>query len=508
MKASIFRRPLQIATFMRKETLDVLRQPRLLLTLVFGPFLIMAAFGMGYKDTPQAMRTLFVAPAGSPFLDRVETYADDLGSYVEYAGATSDAANARRQLTRGDVDLLVTFPDDPLTEVLSGERAAVLVQHTRLDPIEQTAITFASRIAINQINGEILAAIVEGGQALTRPAEEIFAAANVATTDFETAIDRGDPQTAETAIEELQELTAQLSLTTRLTGTLSERLGGQPGAELGDAGLGDAGAEVEALQQAVLQMDAAATSEDAAEQLSTVQGLLETVDGRFDELTTVDPSVLVQPFRSDVELAVGDTEQVTDWYAPAAVVLMLQQFGVAFGALSFVRERQLGITDVFRVAPVNATETLVGKYLAYLVIGSAIGAALTAMVVVALDVKMAASITDVAIVMLLSLFASIGVGFVISLASSSDAQAVQYTMILLLASLFFSGFFLSVGQMEGVARVVGWLLPVTYGMRLLRDVMLRGAPLDTDIVIGLAGFGVAMFALALLATNRRLAGAQ
>ena len=72
---------------------------------------------------------------------------------------------------------------------------------------------------------------------------------------------------------------------------------------------------------------------------------------------------------------------MTDWYAPAAVILMLQQFGVAFGALSFVRERQLGIVDVYRVAPVNATETLLGKYLAYLVIGGAIGAVLTALIV-------------------------------------------------------------------------------------------------------------------------------
>jgi ABC-2 type transport system permease protein len=504
MKASIFRRPLQIATFMRKETVDVLRQPRLLLTLVIGPFLIMAAFGIGYRDTPQVMRTLFVAPAGSPFLDRVETYADDLGSYVEYAGVTTDSTDARRQLVRGDVDLVVSFPDDPLSEVLSGERAAILVHHTRLDPIEQTAITFASRIAIDQINGEILAAIVEGGQALTRPAEEIFAAADVAATEFESATQQGDEQAAQAAIDQLQDLTAQLSLTTRLTDTLTERMGGQPGPALGQ----QVETDVESLRQAVAQMDSASTVDAATTQLSTVQGLLDTVDGHFDELTSVDPSVLVRPFRSDVELAVSDTDQVTDWYAPAAVVLMLQQFGVAFGALSFVRERQLGITDVFRVAPVNATETLIGKYLAYLVIGSAIGAALTASIVAALNVKMAASITDVAIVMLLSLFASIGVGFVISLASSSDAQAVQYTMILLLASLFFSGFFLSVGQMEGVARVVGWLLPVTYGMRLLRDVMLRGASLDLVVVAGLAGFGIGMFGLALFATNRRLAGAQ
>ena len=241
--------------------------------------------------------------------------------------------------------------------------------------------------------------------------------------------------------------------------------------------------------------------------MSAVQDVLDTVDTHFDELTSVDPAVLVQPFRSDVRLAVSDVGEVTDWYAPAAVILMLQQFGVAFGALSFVRERQLGIVDVFRVAPVNAAETLLGKYLAYLLIGTAIGAALTALIVFALDVKMAASIGDVAAVMLLTLFASVGVGFVISLASSSDAQAVQYTMIVLLASLFFSGFFLSVGQMEGVARVVGWLLPVTYGMQLLRDVMLRGAPLDTGVVVGLAGFGIVMFVLALFSARHRLGGA-
>ena len=87
--------------------------------------------------------------------------------------------------------------------------------------------------------------------------------------------------------------------------------------------------------------------------------------------------------------------------------------------------------------------------------------------------------------MALSLFASIGLGFVISLASASDAQAVQYTMILLLASLFFSGFFLSVGQLQDAAKWSSLLLPVSYGMRLLRDVMLRGAPIDRDCSLGL-----------------------
>ena len=52
---------------------------------------------------------------------------------------------------------------------------------------------------------------------------------------------------------------------------------------------------------------------------------------------------------------------------------------------------------------------------------------------------------------------------------------------------------------------MSWLLPVTYGMQLLRDVMLRGASPDRLLIAGLAAYGLAMFVLALLGTRRRLA---
>ena len=52
MKPSAFRRVLQIAAFVRKEALEIIRRPRLLLTLVFGPFLIMAVFGSATETPP------------------------------------------------------------------------------------------------------------------------------------------------------------------------------------------------------------------------------------------------------------------------------------------------------------------------------------------------------------------------------------------------------------------------------------------------------------------------
>ncbi|RPI11642.1 MAG: ABC transporter permease [Actinobacteria bacterium] len=500
MKPSAFRRVLQAAAFTRKEAIDILRQPRLLLTLVLGPFLIMAVFGLGYRDTPERMRTVFVAPSGSPLLDEAEKYADDTGPYVEFVGVSNDAAEVRRRLVEGEIDLIVSFPDDPLSTVLDGEQASITVIHTRLDPIERTAIDFASRLAIDEINGQILAEIVEGGQGLARPAAEAFSIANTAISTLDESLSTQDQASAEAALAELEESSARLALAVRTLDSLSERLVGE--GAIATEGVVAAVADVRA---AVVDLRANLSAQDIDERLSRISDLLATVNRDYDRLTSADPGVLVQPFRSVVELAVDDVGKVTDWYAPAAVVLMLQQFGVAFGALTFVRERQLGIIDIFRVAPINAAETLLGKYVAYLLIGCGVGAILTVLVVTALDVPVAAGIGEIAVVMALTLFASIGLGFVISLASANDAQAVQYTLLLLLASLFFSGFFLSVGQLEGVARYVSWLLPVTYGMQLLRDVMLRGASPDSLLIGGLAAYGLAMFVLALLGTRRRLA---
>ncbi|MEO6122812.1 MAG: ABC transporter permease [Ilumatobacteraceae bacterium] len=505
MKTSRIRSPLQIATFLKKEAVDVLHQPRLLLTLVIGPFLIMAIFGIGYRDTPDPFRTLFVVPADSPLNGQIDQYADEVSTFVDYRGVSSDLGDARNQLLAGKIDLIVTFPDDPLASVFAGERAPITVIHTRLDPIERTAISFASRLAVDQINGQVLATIVAGGQDLVAPAADAIANVAAAADSIDVALDAGDAAAVDQAFGRLRDAVGDVTLSARTTSALSRQLaaGG-----VDDDAVSNLADSASTLDELITTFDADAPAEKSKAQVAEIRQLIDTIQQSQDEFATVDPAVIVRPFRSEVSLAVDNVDNVTDWYAPAAVVLMLQQFGVAFGALSFVREKQLGIIDVFRVAPVNAAETLIGKYLAYLLIGGAIGAALTALVVSLLDVPIAAGVGDVAIVMGLSLFASIGLGFVISLASATDAQAVQYTMILLLASLFFSGFFLSIGQMEGVARWVGWLLPVTYGMRLLRDVMLRGVSPDAQAIAGLALYGCAMFLIALFGTRRRMAVAR
>ena len=68
-----------------------------------------------------------------------------------------------------------------------------------------------------------------------------------------------------------------------------------------------------------------------------------------------------------------------------------------------------------------------------------------------------------AIVLLTLLFTALGLGFLISLLAKTEMQAVQYAMLLLLGSVFFSGFFLDLAQFVGTGP--GCILSVASNIR-------------------------------------------
>ncbi len=467
-KHAIFRRSVQTFAFVRKEAVDIVHQPRLLLTLVLGPFLILLAFGLGYDQQTKPYRTLFVVPSDSPLRADIAQDAQKLGSYVRFEGVTDDEAGARNRLRHNQLDVVVVFPADPLADVLAGRQATVTLIHNRVDPVELTGIDFASRLAVDQINSQVLSTLVGTGQRLARPLRDVVATASQAAKTIDDALQPIDTSTVESSLGALDASVADLDLAVRSAAELATRFGG-PGSQA----LADRAAQLQttlaSLRNDVAALRAAIDNsalDDARQQLASATSALQTLNGDFDQLTSVESSVLVQPFVAQVESTNPHAGTVTDFYAPAALVLLLQQFGVAFGALSFVRERNQGVDELFRAAPVGAVQAVAGKYLSYLLLGSLVGAALTAVLVGLLHVPLASSVLSLVLALALTLVASIGLGLVISLLSPTDTLAVQLTMLVLLASLFFSGFFLPVEQLFPAARVISWALPATYGIHL------------------------------------------
>lgn len=406
----MIRSAIRILAFVRKETVDVLRQPMLLLALVVGPFLILLAFGAGLREADPQLRTLLVAPEDSDIRDQVEDFAaaEREGQRLLIDGVTSDEVAARGQLRSGEVDLLVVFPEDVAETIEADERAVISIYHTKIDPVEGQAIALFGRSAVDEINNRLL----------------------------------------ETALEGFQEAFEDL---------------------------------------------------ERAEQI-------ESVDPDVAAYVELEPSVLVSPFRGDTQLLGGRTVALRDFYAPAVVVVLLQHLAITVLGLSIVRERAIGATELFRVSPMRPLEYVLGKFAAYLLLGAVVGSVLLLALIYGLGLPMAGAWWQLVVALAALLFTSISVGLTVAMLANSDSQAVQYAMLILLGTIFLSGFLLSLDRFLPFARPLSWILPATHAIRLVRDVMLRGAPLETAVLVGLIGYGIVFAVLGTWLAKRKMVG--
>ena len=220
--------------------------------------------------------------------------------------------------------------------------------------------------------------------------------------------------------------------------------------------------------------------------------------------TNVPPEVIARPTNAETENVSPSLPNVLSFFGPAVFALVVQHLAVTLTALSLVRERLSGQMDRFRVAPVTSMELLVGKYVAYAVLSLIVAVIVGALLVLVLNVPLLGGPFVFAGIVLLLTFASLGVGLLISLVADSERQAVQLSMLVLLASVFFSGFVLPVTDFAGWTQYLAYALPVTHGIATLQDTMLRGEVGEPWMLGALLGIGVVLYLGSLLRLRRIL----
>lgn len=492
----------QTAGFLRKEVVEIVRQPRLLLVLVAGPFLVLLLFAVGYDQKQAVLRTAFIGPEGSVYEESMAKFTDQLSNYVVNEGYSSDLAAAERRLENGSIDLIVVFPDDPAAAVMQGQQAVIQIVHDKIDPIQQTAVEISAQVAVQELNGNVLEAVVTRAQSELVPLADSVARSDDLVSRMQTAAAAGDDAEVRSLALELRTATTQMSAITAATRTVSEELELQRSPQEQQQ-LDQLSTAVDDLAAAATRIADAGAQADPAD-IESARTAVGSIDQLADAVLTLDPAIVVRPFASETANVLRQRVGVNDYFAPAAIALLLQHMVLTFAALGLVADRSLGLFEVFRVGPIGSGPVLIGKYAAYLFVGGVVGTALVAAVHLALDVPLRGDVWWLAAGLFGLLVASIGVGMVLSLLARSESQAVQYAMLALLAGLFFGGFFLDLDAFRYPVKLFSWVLPVTYGVRLLRDVMLRGVdPAMTDLV-GLAATAVVFGLLARILLARRL----
>jgi ABC-2 type transport system permease protein len=388
---------LRLLALIGKELVEVGRRPGALLSLVLGPFLIMAVFGLGYSGERRPLETVVVIPGTAGLPTDVQTYQGLAGGGLHIQAVTEDRAAAEAGLNSGSVDVVVVAPPDAEQQFKAGKQSVIGVLVNTVDPLRANYAGFLASNLANAVNRTIIAEAVKETEGL---------------------VAASDPSAA-----------------------------------------------------------------------------------------AIPPEVVAAPTKAELENMAPSEPHVLAYFGPAVLALILQHLAVTLVALALVRERTSGVIELFRVAPVNAWEVIAGKVFAYLLIGGLIAGATVVLLVGVFKIPMLGDPLALAGAIGLVLLASLGIGLLIAVVSDSERQAVQLSLLLLLASVFFSGFVIAISEFTEPVRVLAYLLPVTHGIRLMQDIMLRGATTQNWEYAALVAIAVVTLAVSWFGLRRGMSRA-
>jgi len=505
---SLLQSLIRTSSFFRKEIVEVIRQPRLILTLVLGPFLILLLFGIGYRNEPRAVRTLFVARQDSPLAQQVQEYAPNISPQLIFSGIVEDEAAALSELSQGDVDLVVVTPNQAYETIRNNQQAEFVLYHNEIDPAQIGYIEYLGQTYVNEVNRLVLSSIAQQGQSEATDVRQDIQAARENAAAMKQALSAGDAITARAQQAQMLQRISAVSLAVGASAGLLSGVQQNVGTEANPSPEQDMLSLLASMQSnpgnnQEIQVGKSEYSQEIREIEETEQKLAE-LEEKLAEFQSITPDVLVRPFRA-ISKSISPLQFTpSEFFTPGVIVLLLQHIAITTAALSIVRERRSGAIELFRVSPISSMETLLGKYVSYLIFCALIAGILVLLLAFGLRMPMLGSWVDFSAVLLAVLFASLGVGFLISLLADTESHAVQLSMIMLLLSVFFSGFMLDLRYLWQPVRVISWSLPVTYGTTLLQNIMLRGRGLDWILFGGLIAIGIFLFTISWLMLRRKM----
>ena len=186
---------------------------------------------------------------------------------------------------------------------------------------------------------------------------------------------------------------------------------------------------------------------------------------------------------------------------PALLGVILTMTMVLITSIALTRETERGTMENLLATPVRPIEVMIGKTTPYIGVGALQVIIVLIAAALLFRIPFIGSFPAFLVAVTLFIFANLMLGYLISTLARTQLQAMQMTFFIFLPSILLSGFMFPFRAMPWWAQGVGEALPITHFLRIVREVMLKGAGVG-DILDDLAPLGLILVTLATLALLR------
>jgi ABC-2 type transport system permease protein len=191
---------------------------------------------------------------------------------------------------------------------------------------------------------------------------------------------------------------------------------------------------------------------------------------------------------------------------PGLIAIILFQTTVSLTALSIVKERERGTIEQLIVTPIRNWELVLAKIIPYILVSFANTILILLIGTFWFQVPIRGSLLLLFVLTGLYLLPNLGLGLLISTVAKTQQQAQLMTMPIMLPSMMLSGFIFPIASMPVFLQAVGYMLPLTYFIFILRSLVIKGAGLELLIpqTLTLMAFAFALLTLAALRFRKSL----
>jgi ABC-2 type transport system permease protein len=184
---------------------------------------------------------------------------------------------------------------------------------------------------------------------------------------------------------------------------------------------------------------------------------------------------------------------------PGLIAMILFQTATSLTALAIVKERERGTIEQLIVTPIRNWELILAKIIPYILVSFADTILILVVGTLLFGVPIRGSLLLLFALTGLYLLPTLGYGLVISTVAQTQQQAQLMVMPVMLPAMMLSGYIFPIASLPVVLQYIGYLLPTTYFIYIMRAVVIKGVGLDLIIpqTIALGLFGLALLGLAI-----------
>jgi ABC-2 type transport system permease protein len=195
-----------------------------------------------------------------------------------------------------------------------------------------------------------------------------------------------------------------------------------------------------------------------------------------------------------------------NFMVPGLLAVVLQMVTMMLTAVAIVRERELGTLEQLVATPIRKSELMLGKILPYVVLGYIDISLALVLAAYWFRVPIHGSLLLLYALALLFYLATLGQGILISTVSRTQRQAMQASFFAFLPAILLSGFMFPREGMPPLIQGIGYAIPLTYFLIIVRGIILKGIGFIelANQIIPLTLLGLFFFIVSVVRFQKRL----